>query len=495
MTKKSASEDTLRIPAIVVEQLGSKLIMTKMSIEQLGRFLKADLYDSGLNAMDEDQGYQRPWNESRSRQIEQYMTGEAERTGSPRMPGTILCSARTTDLEVKDGHLTILPYHRLHIVDGQHRAGAYALALKNKTISGIDSYEIPVTIMMNISKIEEMRQFDKINSMQKAVDGSLTAQLLEIVEANGGVLTKKEEQRAVLASVVRRMNDDDDSPFRQRIVMPDSRRSLGRVTKAKTLQDSIRQIDSLLFDMKIDSVAFKLRVLSVYNVVHSIWEALLDIQSLRTVFINSDTHALQQAGGVSIIHLLAYSIMRNYMPPTERANKTTWNQLFMRSKSLCDPTFWDKGTTENGIMLARGAGAKATGNGGFTEINRLLLEEINPEEFFSNPRPTLANEGETLTVIRNSDVDDVFTVDLTKEATDEIDIPTDISLDGNAHAHDGTLSPDASSDLHTDTSDSNNSSGADGNVDIHPAVHDTTENNVLVLAGRTKTNRLPHKKR
>jgi len=504
--KPHSQAERVSVPAMEVIQGGTRCILTRLTLPQLARYAITDFYSSAFSDTDEQQGYQRPLSEGRAKQIEHYMVEEYKVSGSVRMPGTILCSARDQQLEVVDGMVELHSFHKFYIVDGQHRAAAYGLALKNRSIDDVENFQVPVTIITQINKNDEMRLFNVINSTQKSVDGSLTARILAMVDANGGKLNDKEETKAVLATVVSRLNEDPASPFKRRIAMPDRIKiAVGSITKAKTLQDSLRPIDAMLFNTKLDhDISIVERATSVYRIVFSIWEALRSIDTLFDAFDAPEQYALMQAGGVSIIHLLSYQLMRQFISPTDRANTAMWKDLFSRSESLRDEAFWAKGNSD--MHVRRGRGADAVGTGGFIAIVRLILKEMNPDEYFNSPKPVPEETVPFMNVVPADENEPAFSINV--GSSEDVVIPSDIM--GTAGMEDGGDSQGVGAVMAPTPPDSPMEDElpppeiqeeavleeVEDPIHIHPAVHDATDTgNVLVLQEKPKQAVRPKKRR
>ena len=85
-------------------------------------------------------------------------------------------------------------------------------------------YEVPVVIMQDIDKMEEMRQFATVNGTQISVCTDLVNMILTQLASQTGDESVKagDHWKVVVSMVVRRLNADDDGPwYDTRIVMPD----------------------------------------------------------------------------------------------------------------------------------------------------------------------------------------------------------------------------------------------------------------------------------
>ena len=360
--------------------------MTSMTAEQLSQFATTDYYDSKLSDTDDNQGYQRPLLDRRSRDIIKYMQDAQEVDDKIIMPMPILCSARGQDMRLDRGKLVINSEHKLYIIDGQHRTEAYRNAFEQESFEGSDKIQYPIIILLEITKLEEMLQFNVINSTQKGVDTGLNAKILSMFHANSGALNAKDQSKAVYADIATRLNSDQQTPWFRKIAMPDQRGlGVSQITNFRTMTNSIKQIDAVFYDKAFDTdKSVEDRSNCSYKVVSAAWKALAQIPELREVFANPKMYSLQQSGGLTTIHLIIAQLLRHHIRNNERGVIRTWRSLFERSQSLRDPAFWHRGTEEEGLpVIPRGRGAMPLGAKAFASTATLILLQIKAEQYYA----------------------------------------------------------------------------------------------------------------
>lgn len=126
-----------------------------------------------------DEGFQRQLDVPKSRKIAKYLQDKV-------IPGAIILSVQQETeavYHVDSGELELKsPDRSLLVIDGQHRLyGAY-LASE----SGVD-VQLPVCILTNLSRLEEVQYFIDINSTQKGVPKTLRIELTKFLAEQGSI--------------------------------------------------------------------------------------------------------------------------------------------------------------------------------------------------------------------------------------------------------------------------------------------------------------------
>jgi len=126
-----------------------------------------------------EEGFQRTLDIPKSRKIAEYLKDKV-------IPGAIILSAQTdTDIvyHTDSKELEInSPDRSLLVIDGQHRLyGAHLASQK-----GVDVL-LPVCILTNLSRLEEVQYFIDINSTQKGVPKTLRIELTRFLVEQGSV--------------------------------------------------------------------------------------------------------------------------------------------------------------------------------------------------------------------------------------------------------------------------------------------------------------------
>jgi DGQHR domain-containing protein len=155
-------------PAALVTQGKLLLYATSLRVEQL---LLKDFYS--IERLDPDNpsdGYQRLLNKARAKKLADYLV-DGQREQDAFLPTSIFLAtdksipfdetANTISFDVSE----IGPFS---VVDGQHRIEGLKMAAEK--VPALLSFEIPVNIGVNLSKLAQMCHFLIVNTTQKSVD-------------------------------------------------------------------------------------------------------------------------------------------------------------------------------------------------------------------------------------------------------------------------------------------------------------------------------------
>ena len=179
--------------AIRIEQNGRIFYMTAIPAAELLEMTRVDEWretDDG-----DHEGYQRAPSKYRKRKIAHYLEQE-----DAIMPIGGLANSRSHSEDSEYGsNLKFNPVLEsegismgtleipkkalpLFVVDMQHRLGGFDVAINNMDIERLRDYPLPITIADGLSLLEEVDQFDLINTTQKKVRTDL-ARRLKVIQA------------------------------------------------------------------------------------------------------------------------------------------------------------------------------------------------------------------------------------------------------------------------------------------------------------------------
>ena len=174
----------MRLPAMRVSQNGRTLYLSSMSAAQLISCGFTDEWNPDFGWDLDTQGYQRAPKEDHTQRIAKFLAN----TPNVFMPNGALLSARESQGKLKFtpsaasptfGELEIPEGRILWIVDYQHRWRGLQKAINDLGASALADFVIPVTIIADIPRPEEIYQFYVINSKQKKVDSDLGLALIQ----------------------------------------------------------------------------------------------------------------------------------------------------------------------------------------------------------------------------------------------------------------------------------------------------------------------------
>ena len=158
-----------------VQQGNLRLFTTSLRVKdlRLPRFYRIDKLDAA-----EDVGYQRVLDEKRAKRLADYLL-DAHGALEAFLP-TSLFLATDQDLPFDEARSTLtIDTERVgpfNVVDGQHRICGLVLAAEKNP--GMDEFQVPVNIAVDLDEITQMCHFLIVNSTQKSVDTAIEQQIV-----------------------------------------------------------------------------------------------------------------------------------------------------------------------------------------------------------------------------------------------------------------------------------------------------------------------------
>lgn len=337
--------------ATCFSQNGRRIFQTNMTVSDLLEISRIERYDPNLPYDHPDQGYQRALEDPRARKLGKW----ADNEGSDLIiPGSILLSSRGTSIRYDEASLVLsIPRgDQLILMDGQTREAGmeYAISkLKNEQLRG---FQLSITIIEGLSKIEEMKIFAKVNGEQKGVRTDLVSMILTKIQAETGDVPERDLWRVVASRVIEKLNADDDGPWFDLIVMPnesryskaqikdDSSLAHKKITRATSFLSSLKPIYDYLKEFDLMGTNEDAQVDEISRMISAFWEALRELNP--EPFDRPGDFVLQKTPGLFSLH----RILRRLLPIMHSA-RLTWDdpEEFARQleviPDLQDPNYWD----------------------------------------------------------------------------------------------------------------------------------------------------------
>jgi len=333
----------LSIVALKLSQLGGdkkNIFSTKLKVEDLideAKF-KIDYWDPKKKKNPKEQGYQRIPSESRAKKVADYIEEES----CPIFPATILINSRVP-LDFKEdaksgvGTLSLNDYP-LWVVDGQHRIAGLKYAVEKLGLTEWKKKELPVVILSNFEKIEEVTQFFILNTTQRRVVTDLAERLVsDIIKEKPGeyekLIAKGSDWKIRALVVTDLLNEKPGSSWEKRIRLPNSPKIATNIVNQTSFVKSLQPIfkDGLLSAI-IDAD-------KGYEILKNYWQAIEEI--FPDAFIVSRDYVIQKTPGVFSLHELAHRIMiKGGEKHTSKADfLLALRKVFSDSKKY-DSDFW-----------------------------------------------------------------------------------------------------------------------------------------------------------
>lgn len=298
--------------AIQFKQNNRVFYVAAIPARDLVAMTRVDVWQQGV----EDPGYQRAPSESRKRDIGRYimrddaimpvgglLNSRPNQEGGIELYGTMMRFEKTSgDGSIAFGDLTIPDSARpLYIVDMQHRLGGFEWAMQQPGGEAIGDFPLVVTIADGLTKLEEIDQFDLINTTQKKVRTDL-ARRLKSIQAKD--LDHREELEisgklweAKGANVVDHLNTTEGVWY-QRILPPNkSKRDMPTsVARETSFVESLKPIlVQPYFTMQSDEHCAEL--------IARYWEAIRRV--FPEAFNNPDEYVIQKSPGIFSLNSIA----------------------------------------------------------------------------------------------------------------------------------------------------------------------------------------------
>ena len=178
----------MKLPALKFTQSGKVLYVAKMTARQILDQCVTQEWDPDIGWEDLDnQGYQRQPVTSHYEAIGHFLA----QGPNPFMPTGALLSARNSEYgsltfrpanpgtEPEFGELEIPDSRPLFTIDYQHRRHGFDYAIHQLGATQLEDFAVPVIIIEDITRYEEIQQFYVINSKQRRIDTDLALALLQ----------------------------------------------------------------------------------------------------------------------------------------------------------------------------------------------------------------------------------------------------------------------------------------------------------------------------
>lgn len=312
-----------------------------------------DVWDADVE--EDERGYQRTPQGTRVKAVAEYVSGE-----DAIMPLGGLLNARAADDadwgsrlkftadpgqrgQIQSGVLTLPDDSEpLWTVDMQHRLAGFEYAISELERDDLAEYPLVVTISDGLSKLEEIEQFELINTTQKKVATDLARQLLATqykVFGLEGLPDPSKEWQAKGAIVTNWLNENG-SVFRGRIIPPN--KTAGQVprgvTKQTTFVSSMKAILTTPFLQRMHEESIAQLVDAYWAAVERVWPQAVEFPKDSVIL---------KGPGVYPLHMVMPDVLE--VVRSEQKPLTTENMLAAIAgwRQLGDD-YWDKHNTDTG---------------------------------------------------------------------------------------------------------------------------------------------------
>lgn len=361
----------MKLPAIRMEQSGAPLYLTYMTADQLLAHSYIDEWRPELGWDIEQQGFQREPVPRHYKAIGRFL----KESSNPFIPTAALLSAaedrlgklpfKVLDNTAGFGVLTISEPRQLLILDYQHRWRGLRFAIEELDAERLSTFVMPVVIVPNIPRFEEIRQFYLINSKQRRIDTDLALALLqtlagEVEEAElRNLVGPGKGYRIRGTRLIFMLAERPKGPWKGRIKQPHDHDQPETVIKIKSFVDTLATVVSPRWNCS------QLDDKRLLDVLSAFWTAISDI--VPGAFEDPTQYQIQKTVGVFSFHLVfARRVYPNCEALGKVSKKAFEKELQPLKREYLQEKFWRR----------RGPANVYVGSSGYRELARLMMEKI-----------------------------------------------------------------------------------------------------------------------
>ena len=357
---RSVKRPDLVVRAIRFVQNGRVFYAVVAPAGELVSRSKVDVWEADVPPT--DTGYQRAPSEERKRQIADYI-------GRPDsvLPAGGFANVRSEDgsaaygevmrFEPDDGEDGSIQAGTLHIpgdapiwvVDMQHRLGGFEVALSKPDLQQLKDFPVVVTIADGFAKMEEVQQFELINTAQKKVRTDLARRLLSIQAMDADkrlAMDKRGRLWEARGPLVADWLNTHDGVWKERIMPPNS----SKKERPRAIIPETSFVTSLKPILQ-QPLFLRLSEEQSGEVLARYWGAIARV--FPAAFAHPSEYVIQKTPGVFPFHALAPEIFELVR---SRGRELSADNLFAELEPLAElgQNFWardnDEGATQFGSM-------------------------------------------------------------------------------------------------------------------------------------------------
>jgi DGQHR domain-containing protein len=364
------------VPALRAVQNGQELFLFFLPAKALKALpIQVEKFDPDKPYDDPQQGYQRSAERNRARRFSRYLE-----VPDATSPTAIMLNDRDSQssYDLKQSQLTFdTEKGPIFNYDGQHRQLGYVFRLEDD--DSFAEFPIPVTMTRGMDKLNEMTQFQTINSTAKGVATGLVNAILAKVHATEGdeAIDVSQHRGVVCYKVTEALNNDPESPWHTLIALPNqtqwTKRAIGedptrehaRVIKANSFVDVLRPVYDYLSQLKMADT-LDTRAQEIATVVNEFWSALKE--KMPEAFERPNDYALFKSNGVGPMHLVLRDLMVKMHSGHRKWVKAEFLVMMEGADLLSNHEFWDS-ENEDG---ARNYSGKA----GWPDLAKKIIRDV-----------------------------------------------------------------------------------------------------------------------
>lgn len=287
--------EKLDVEAIRMVQHGRELFVTAIKAGELLEITKVNHWKPDKE--NSNQGYQREVMPQHMRKIGVYLHPKKENI----LPPAIILAARekVNFVSNSDNQVGRITYDKqLWVIDGQHRLKGLEYAINTNHFTELNEYPLPVVIINDFSRNDEMAEFYTVNSSQKGVKTDLVYRILtDQAQDNNKFLeiAAKGEQWKVLGTrILDKVLRTEDHPWEGKIKITGIAKIGTEVLSESAFTSSLKPLFS--YDKNIA----RMEAQEAANIILNYWRAIDEL--CPDAIFEPKSYLLQKTPGVYTLH-------------------------------------------------------------------------------------------------------------------------------------------------------------------------------------------------
>ncbi|MDM8000398.1 MAG: DGQHR domain-containing protein [Dehalococcoidia bacterium] len=322
----------IEIPSVRFRQANVTFYVGNIKASDLCTVGVIESWDSAKGWDIDVQGYQRESYPSHYKAI----AGFLKDNPNALLPSSILLSARKNELgELKFkvmsdaidhafGYLQIPEGRVLYVVDGQHRMHGLNHAIKEFRQKRLRDFLLPVVVLYDADKIEELSQFHLINDRQKRIPTNLAQALLGTVIDNHPSVSKMLLGRkgvwwmkAIMIAVSIHEGKEPENVWSGRITLPNEPKGQVAGASLSSFAKSLQPFYSDTYPHKMDNDKLRAYLIRFWSAVKL---------TVPESFSSTRDYVIQRTTGVYSLHWVSSELAKQ-KPKVLKASPTEIKSL------------------------------------------------------------------------------------------------------------------------------------------------------------------------
>lgn len=340
----------IRIPAVRFRQSDVTLYVGNMRASDLCKLGVIESWDYEKGWDIEAQGYQR------ESYVKHYkaIAGFLKDTPNALLPTSILLSARTREqgelnfdvisesIDHSLGYLEIPDTYTVYVVDGQHRMQGFMYAIDHFKEDRLRDFLLPVVVLCDADKIEELSQFHLINDRQKRISTNLALALLgTVVEDRPSVaamlvgLRGVWKMKAIMIVIALNEGTERENVWAAKISLPNEPRGPAVAATLASFVNSLQPFFSATYPHELSNLQLREYLIRFWSALNAI---------IPNAFRSPRDYVIQRTTGVYSLNRVAAELAKQ-RSKLLKASSTELEPFLRANKIHMSDNMWTRGGT------------------------------------------------------------------------------------------------------------------------------------------------------